>query len=81
MSKTILECQFLCGLHELEYKTHGLLDETCEIESKLIERFEAYTYAKAKQDEIVMEYGRKHNIPYVLVAGCRVWSRESSNHG
>jgi len=45
----------------------GLLDETCEVDTRFVERWEAYTYGKAKQDEIVMEYGKKHNIPYVIV--------------
>jgi nucleoside-diphosphate-sugar epimerase len=48
-------------------KRHGLLDETCEVENHLVERYEAYTFAKAKQDEMVMDYGRKHRIPYVIV--------------
>jgi nucleoside-diphosphate-sugar epimerase len=48
-------------------KRHGLLDETCEVENHLVERYEAYTFAKAKQDEMVMDYGRKHGIPYVIV--------------
>lgn len=45
----------------------GLLDETCEVENHLVERFEAYTFAKARQDEIVVEYSKRHNIPYVIV--------------
>ncbi len=45
----------------------GLLDETCEVENHLVERFEPYTLAKARQDEIVVEYSKKHKIPYVIV--------------
>jgi nucleoside-diphosphate-sugar epimerase len=45
----------------------GLLDESCEIDSKMLERHEPYTYGKAKQDEIVLEYAEKHNLPYVIV--------------
>lgn len=48
-------------------KRGRLLDETCEIESQFVERHEPYCYGKAKQDELVMEYGRKYNIPYVIV--------------
>ncbi len=48
-------------------KRHGLLDENCEVEKHLAQRYEAYTFAKAKQDEMVMEYGTKHKIPYVIV--------------
>jgi nucleoside-diphosphate-sugar epimerase len=45
----------------------ALLDETCEVENEPESRHEAYCYAKVKQDELVMEYGRKHHIPYVIV--------------
>lgn len=45
----------------------GLLDESCEVDNSLIERHEPYTYGKAKQDEIVLEYSEKHNLPYVIV--------------
>jgi nucleoside-diphosphate-sugar epimerase len=45
----------------------GVLDETCEVERRPHVRGEAYCYAKAKQDELVIAYGRAHSIPYVLV--------------
>jgi nucleoside-diphosphate-sugar epimerase len=45
----------------------GLLDESCEIDNNLIERCEPYTYGKVKQDEIVLEYAKKHNFSYVIV--------------
>jgi len=45
----------------------GLLDETCEVETKVAERHEPYTYGKIKQDDIVLEYAHKHNLPYVIV--------------
>src|SRR3989475_11928629 len=45
----------------------GLLDESCPIEEHPELRGEAYCFAKVKQDELVMEYGRKHAIPYVLI--------------
>lgn len=49
-------------------KTHGrLLDETCPVEDRPELRGEAYHYAKVKQDEIVIDLGRKHDIPYVLL--------------
>lgn len=47
---------------------HGkVLDETCEVESRPEARGDSYCYAKAKQDELLLEYSRKHNIPYVIV--------------
>jgi nucleoside-diphosphate-sugar epimerase len=44
-----------------------LLDETCPIEKQPERRGEAYCFAKVKQDEIVVEYGNKLAIPYVIV--------------
>ena len=46
---------------------HGLLDETCPVETHPELRGEAYCFAKTKQDEIVVEYANKHSIPYVIV--------------
>ena len=45
----------------------GLMDESCEVDTNFVERWEAYTYGKAKQDEIVLEYAHKYNVPYVIV--------------
>lgn len=45
----------------------GLLEETCELESHLVERAEAYAFAKLKQDEVVAEYARRYGFPYVIV--------------
>ena len=45
----------------------GLMDESCEVDDKLVERYEPYTYGKAKQDELVLEYAKKQNLPYVIV--------------
>lgn len=45
----------------------GLLDESCEVDTKFVERYEAYTYGKAKQDELVFEYADKYGLPYVTV--------------
>jgi nucleoside-diphosphate-sugar epimerase len=45
----------------------ALLDETCELESRPVERAEAYSFAKLKQDELVAAYGREHGLPYVIL--------------
>ena len=45
----------------------SLLDESCEIDEKLVERHDPYAYAKAKQDDLVLEYGRTKGLPYVIV--------------
>lgn len=43
-----------------------LLDESCPIEQHPALR-DAYCYAKVKQDRLVMDYGRIHGLPYVIV--------------
>jgi nucleoside-diphosphate-sugar epimerase len=48
-------------------RSGAILDETCELEARPVERAEAYTYAKAKQDELVLTYSRKYGLPYVIV--------------
>jgi nucleoside-diphosphate-sugar epimerase len=45
----------------------GLLNESCEVDTRLVERHEPYTYGKAKQDEIVFEYAQKYQLPYVII--------------
>lgn len=45
----------------------ALLDETCEIESRPTQRAEAYTFAKLKQDQLVLEYARRFGIRYVIL--------------
>jgi len=45
----------------------ALLDETCPLEDKFMERAEAYSYGKAKQEELLKEYAAKYGIRYVIV--------------
>lgn len=45
----------------------GVMDESCEEENSFVERFEPYVYGKAKQDELVREYGREKGLHFVLV--------------
>lgn len=44
-----------------------ILDETCPVETHPETRAEAYCYGKVKQDQLVIEYGKKANLPYVIV--------------
>jgi len=50
-----------------EIPSGGLLDEACPLKDQPQRAGEAYTYAKVRQDELVMDYGRKFGIPYVIV--------------
>jgi nucleoside-diphosphate-sugar epimerase len=48
-------------------KAGRVLDEGCETERRFMQRFDAYCFSKTKQDELVMEYGAKRQLPYVIV--------------
>jgi nucleoside-diphosphate-sugar epimerase len=50
-----------------ESNAPGVLDENCPTQTRFELSADAYAFAKAKQDELVADYGRKHNIPYVFV--------------
>lgn len=45
----------------------GILDEDCPVEDRPQLRGVAYDYAKVKQEEIVTEYGRDHELPFVTI--------------
>jgi nucleoside-diphosphate-sugar epimerase len=51
----------------LEMARGALLDENCPLEDAPQERFDAYGFGKLKQEELVREYGRERNLPYVNV--------------
>jgi nucleoside-diphosphate-sugar epimerase len=44
-----------------------LLDESCPVEPHPERRGDAYSFAKLKQDELVMDYGKRFGLPYVIV--------------
>jgi nucleoside-diphosphate-sugar epimerase len=43
------------------------LDETCPVENSAHRRGEAYCFAKVKQDHLVVDYGKRFSLPYVIV--------------
>jgi len=43
------------------------LDETCPLEKPPHRRGEAYCFAKVKQDQLVIDYGKRFCVPYVIV--------------
>ena len=51
----------------LEKPGGDILDETCPMEERPELRGDAYCFAKTEQDRLVMDYGRRHDLPYVLV--------------
>lgn len=65
--KRFLNVSSFAVYSNMNIKRGGLLDESCEIEKRFMERSDAYCYGKTKQDEIVQEYGKRYDIPYVIV--------------
>ena len=51
----------------LKLQRGAVLDENCPLEDAPQERFDAYGYAKLKQDELIIQYGKQQNLPYVIV--------------
>jgi nucleoside-diphosphate-sugar epimerase len=54
------------------YKNEGnpqwrLLDESAPVEEHPESRGNAYCFAKAEQDKLVMDYGRRFGVPYVII--------------
>jgi nucleoside-diphosphate-sugar epimerase len=54
-------------------RRHGVLDESCPVEERPSLRGEAYCFAKVEQDDIVIEYGKRFNIPYVILRPGQVY--------
>lgn len=50
-----------------EKRSSGTLDESCPVEEHPESRGDPYCFAKVKQDELIVDYGRRHNVPYVFV--------------
>lgn len=65
--KRFLNVSSFAVYSNVNVKRGGILDERCELESKFMERYDSYCFGKVKQDEIVTEYAKKYNIPYVIV--------------
>jgi nucleoside-diphosphate-sugar epimerase len=54
------------------YKNNGnprgrLLDESAPVEDRPELRYNSYCFAKAEQDKLVADYGKRFGIPYVMV--------------
>ena len=51
----------------LNLERGALLDETCPLEDRPQERYDAYGFGKLKQEELVREYGKTRGLPYVIL--------------
>jgi nucleoside-diphosphate-sugar epimerase len=50
-----------------EKPTGNVLDESAPLEVNPTLRGDAYSFAKVKQDELIIQYARLHQLPYVLI--------------
>jgi nucleoside-diphosphate-sugar epimerase len=66
-SKRFVNVSSFAVYSNLKLRHGDLLDETCELEKKPQERYDAYCFGKLKQEELVKEYGAKHALPYVIL--------------
>jgi nucleoside-diphosphate-sugar epimerase len=66
-SKRFVNVSSFAVYSTLSLKRGDLLDESCPLEDAPQERFDAYGFGKLKQEELVKEYGRKYQLPYVIV--------------
>jgi nucleoside-diphosphate-sugar epimerase len=48
-------------------KRGALLDENCPLEDGWQAKCDAYGFGKVKQEELVREYGRERNLPFVIL--------------
>ena len=65
--KRFLNVSSFAVYSNIKAKRGSLLDETTLLEDAFMERFDAYCYAKLKQEKFVSTFGEKFNIPYVIV--------------
>ncbi len=65
--KRLLSVSSLAVYSGFRIRRGDILDEISTIEKDHMARFDPYCYGKIKQDELVIEYGKKHGLPYVIV--------------
>jgi nucleoside-diphosphate-sugar epimerase len=51
----------------LALKWGAVIDENCPLENAPQDRYDAYAFGKLKQEELVRQYGARHNLPYVIL--------------
>ena len=55
------------AVYDVARRGSSVLDETCPVEEPAQRRGEAYCFAKVKQDQVVVDYGKRCSIPYVII--------------
>ncbi len=65
--KRFINISSLAVYSNAENNGRGILDEKSEIDPRPDLRYEAYAYGKVKQEELLLDYGRRFGIPYVIV--------------
>jgi nucleoside-diphosphate-sugar epimerase len=51
----------------INLKKGDVLDECCDVEGDILDRYEAYAYAKLKQDQLVHSHCENHGISYITL--------------
>ena len=54
-------------------KRGALMDESSALDDRILERADAPGYAKLKQDEVVLDYSSRYQIPFVMLRPCSVY--------
>ena len=65
--KRLLNVSSFAVYSNMSMKRRSLLDERCEIENKHRERYDPYSFAKVKQEEILWDYSKRYALPIVIV--------------
>lgn len=56
------------AVYSNNHNPHGrLLDEEASMDPQPATRGQAYCYAKVRQDELVIDYGKRHHLPYIIL--------------
>lgn len=58
----------------------AVLDENCAVEADPVTRCEPYCYTKLRQEQLVQDWGRRREIPYVIVRPGAVYGPRSRQH-
>ena len=79
--KRFVNVSSLAAYSNADTNRNGVLDETCEIDLHPELRYEAYTYGKVKQDEMVLDYAKRFRIPSIrdCPSGRCFWSGEKED--
>jgi nucleoside-diphosphate-sugar epimerase len=74
-TKRFLNVSSLAVYSNNDASENRILEETSDFDCKSHLRYEAYTYGKVKQDELLMTYAEQYKLAYVIVRPGEVYGR------